>query len=171
MIPVQVTCCLHDAPHPLGTTIPRKTRRRWLRRPLAGCSTSLRRGRSPPHHQLDPSMHNAQALHAHGPASSFGGQEPIVPLSDFHPPNRPGLADHVMQSLLRGLGSYGLTPTRSMSTGLYAAAQALEAMAEGTLSPQFHLSSLDPGMGKTTLIRHFIMALLASPHRAMRDFG
>ena len=109
-------------------------------------------------------MHNAQAFSAHGPASSFGGQEPIVPLLDFHPPNRPGLAGHVMQSLLLELGSYGLTPTRSMSTGLYAAAQALEAMAEGTLPPQFHLSSLDPGMGKTTLIRHFIMAVLASPY-------
>lgn len=109
-------------------------------------------------------MHNAQALSALGPASSSGGQEPMVSLLDFHPPNRPGLADQVMLSLLPELSSYGLTPTRSMSTGLYAAARALEAMAEGTLSPQFHLSSLDPGVGKTTLIRHFIMALLASPH-------
>lgn len=68
-----------------------------------------------------------------------------------------------MQSLLSELGSYGVLPTWSMSRGLYHAKQVLEAMAEETIPPQFHLSSLDPGVGKTTLIRHFIMSLLASP--------
>ena len=111
-------------------------------------------------------MHPAQATSALGLAPctlSFGGQEPIVTLTDFHPPNRPGLADLTIQSLLSELGSYGIVPTSSMRKSLCHAAQVLEAMAEETIPPQFHLSSLDPGVGKTTLIRHFIMALLSSP--------
>lgn len=68
-----------------------------------------------------------------------------------------------MQSLLSELSSYDVLPTKSMRRGLYNAALTLEAMAEETVPPRFHLSSLDPGVGKTTLIRHFIMSLLASP--------
>lgn len=37
-------------------------------------------------------------------------------------------------------------------------------MAEGKLPPQLYLSSLDPGTGKTLLIKHFIKTLLRSPH-------
>ena len=36
-------------------------------------------------------------------------------------------------------------------------------MAEGELPPRLHLSSLDPGTGKTLLIKHFIKTLLRSP--------
>jgi hypothetical protein len=53
-----------------------------------------------------------------------------------------------------------------MWTALQAVADALEAMVEGTCSPSLYVSSLDPGVGKTTAIILFVQALLASPaHR------
>ena len=98
------------------------------------------------------------------PAPVFGGQEPVVSLIDFHPPNRPSLADLAIWSVEQELHRHGVKLTTSTRTSLYEAAKGLEAMSEGTLPPQFHLSSLDPGVGKTTLIKHFIMALLSSQY-------
>ncbi|WP_101069278.1 hypothetical protein [Roseovarius salinarum] len=49
-----------------------------------------------------------------------------------------------------------------MESGLRKLAEHLEAMAEEALSPRFYLSSLDPGVGKTTLLIHFIHRLLGS---------
>jgi len=42
----------------------------------------------------------------------------------------------------------------------------LEAMAEGEAPAKFFLSSLDPGVGKTQTITHFVDALLSSPIHA-----
>lgn len=47
---------------------------------------------------------------------------------------------------------------------LAAIAKTLEAMANGTCSSAIHLSSLDPGVGRTTTIIHFLRALLDFEH-------
>lgn len=94
----------------------------------------------------------------------LGGQEPIRDhIRDFHPPNRLGLSAVALHETLLELKGYGLTPSTSMTSGLEAVADTLEAMAEDSLPPRVHLSSLDPGVGKTTLIKHFIKSLLSSP--------
>jgi hypothetical protein len=55
------------------------------------------------------------------------------------------------------------SPTAEMWTALKAIAETLEAMAEGTCEDAIHLSSLDPGVGKTTTVIQFLKALLSSP--------
>ena len=112
-------------------------------------------------------MHLIQATSAHEintPAFSIGGQDSTRPYIGIHPPNISSISDQAMRSLLLELDDYGLSPSTSTTRGLASVAEALEAMSEGSLPPQFHLSSLDPGVGKTTLIKHFIKALLASRH-------
>jgi hypothetical protein len=42
-------------------------------------------------------------------------------------------------------------------------ARCLEAMADGVCPPKFYLSSLDPGVGKTQTVVHFLRSLLFSP--------
>ena len=46
--------------------------------------------------------------------------------------------------------------------GISELVSAIAAMAEGTASPHFFLSSLDPGVGKTTTLIHFVQHLLRS---------
>jgi hypothetical protein len=46
--------------------------------------------------------------------------------------------------------------------GISELVSAMAAMAEGTASPHFFLSSLDPGVGKTTTLIHFVQHLLRS---------
>ncbi|MCA1338294.1 hypothetical protein [Pseudooceanicola marinus] len=67
-----------------------------------------------------------------------------------------------MHSLEQELIGYGMAPSSSRRRGLLAAAKILEDMAEGSAKPQVYLSSLDPGVGKTLLIRHVLKALLSS---------
>jgi hypothetical protein len=50
-----------------------------------------------------------------------------------------------------------------MWRGIEDLAKCLERMAEGECEEKFFLSSLDPGVGKTQTIIHFLQALLASP--------
>ncbi|WP_371039456.1 hypothetical protein [Rhodosalinus sp. FB01] len=61
------------------------------------------------------------------------------------------------------MNRHGCRPTSSMRKGLFDLSIALQDMAENRLSPQHHLFSLDPGMGKTTMVRHFLDQLLRSP--------
>ncbi len=53
-------------------------------------------------------------------------------------------------------------PTEEMWEALKAIAETLEAMANGTCEELIHLASLDPGIGKTTTVIHFLKALLSS---------
>jgi hypothetical protein len=53
-----------------------------------------------------------------------------------------------------------------MWRAIEALAERLEAMAEERCEPWFYLSSLDPGVGKTQTIIHFLKALLASAKHA-----
>jgi hypothetical protein len=55
-----------------------------------------------------------------------------------------------------------------MWAGLAAVARTLEEMASGTCKPAVYVSSLDPGVGKTQLVVHFLRELLRSPdHRGV----
>jgi hypothetical protein len=65
-----------------------------------------------------------------------------------------------MKGFFDGRGHY---PSPEMWSALGAVAETMEQMAEGRAEPVIHLSSLDPGVGKTTAVICFLQALLASP--------
>lgn len=77
-------------------------------------------------------------------------------------PRSTALTARVLASLKLTFLSYGHFPSPDMWVALEAICQTLEAMADGNCEPSIYLSSLDPGVGKTTVIIHFIRALLAS---------
>ncbi len=54
-------------------------------------------------------------------------------------------------------------PSQAMWDALTDLAGTLERMADGECPPLYHLSSLDPGVGKTRTIIHFVQALMSSP--------
>lgn len=54
-------------------------------------------------------------------------------------------------------------PTTAMLEALYDVARVIEDMADGDCDPLFYLSSIDPGVGKTTALQHSLMALIKSP--------
>jgi hypothetical protein len=60
-------------------------------------------------------------------------------------------------------------PSNQMWEALSDAVAAMQTMAEGSAAPSIYLSSLDPGVGKTQAVVHFIRALLASKDH--RDVG
>lgn len=94
----------------------------------------------------------------------LGGHIPVNFPIDFRPPNTFSLSQRTLYGLERELRGYGcMSSTSSTRTGLEAVAECLEAMANGTAEPRLFLSSLDPGVGKTTLIKHHILAQLTSP--------
>lgn len=95
-----------------------------------------------------------------------GGQTPrevpsneVVPLA---PPLQPTLTQRTLETLRTSFTQHDHHPSDDMWTALTAIAETLEAMANGTCSSAIHLSSLDPGVGKTTTIIHFLKVLLAS---------
>lgn len=62
--------------------------------------------------------------------------------------------------------SKGHSPSRDMWEALAASTSVLERMSNNDCPPRVYLSSLDPGVGKTQAIVHFLRSLLASPeHR------
>ncbi|NVO29549.1 hypothetical protein HJ526_19215, partial [Donghicola sp. C2-DW-16] len=94
----------------------------------------------------------------------FGGRFADKPPIDFCPPNSLSLPQRTMHGLQQELLGYGcIASAASTKIGLEAVAECLEAMANGTAEPRLFLSSLDPGVGKTTLIKHHILAQLTSP--------
>jgi len=72
----------------------------------------------------------------------------------------------LVENTLRGLRSTfddrGLSPSPEMLTGLRSAIQVMAAMADGLCVPAYYVSSLDPGVGKTTAMVHFLRELIAS---------
>src|SRR6056297_80195 len=82
----------------------------------------------------------------------------IVPPTAKNP-----LSDKTMSTVIAQLEGYDQNPSPTMKDGLRDLAEALEGMAEERLPRLYHLSSLDPGVGKTTMTQHFIHHLLRSP--------
>jgi hypothetical protein len=56
----------------------------------------------------------------------------------------------------------GLPPSPEMWTGLRSAIQVMADMADGGCAPAYCVSSLDPGVGKTTAMVHFLRELVTS---------
>lgn len=100
----------------------------------------------------------------HGSASVV--QTPLRPLySDCTSYSSGGLADASTTSLMDTLTRRGgglLHP--DVATALREPVAMMAAMADGTAPPSFFLSSLDPGVGKTTALIHFVQHLLRSEH-------
>src|SRR5260221_492841 len=73
------------------------------------------------------------------------------------------LSSLTLNSLTTYFASKGHRPSPAMWEALGDLTHTLEAMADGTAPPKFFLSSLDPGVGKTQTITHFVDALLSQP--------
>src|SRR5690349_14102158 len=73
------------------------------------------------------------------------------------------LASETIASLKAFFDAKGHRPSAEMWRALTDLASVLEAMAEGRCPPKLFLSSLDPGVGKTQTVTHFIKALTSSP--------
>ena len=67
-----------------------------------------------------------------------------------------------INDLRASFARYGHHPSPKMWEALGAVAETLTAMAEGTAAPFVHISSLDPGVGKTQSVVHFLRAMLTS---------
>lgn len=80
--------------------------------------------------------------------------------------NKPGLARQTIDGLKQFFAGTEHEPSIPMWQALKDVARVLEEMANGKAEPVFHLSSLDPGVGKTRTIIQFTKALLASPDHA-----
>lgn len=108
---------------------------------------------------MNPTFSATTAKGTNSYALPFGGRFADKPPIDFCPPNSLSLSQRTMHGLQQELLGYGcIASTASTKTGLEAVAECLEAMANGTAEPLLFLSSLDPGVGKTTLIKHHILA-------------
>src|SRR5438552_1042964 len=73
------------------------------------------------------------------------------------------LTRQTIDSLARYFAMKDHRPSPEMWAALVDLAVTLERMAVGDAAPKFYLSSLDPGVGKTQTITHFVDALLSSP--------
>ncbi len=92
-------------------------------------------------------------------------QTPLRPLYDNCTTNfsQPSLADATTSSLLSVLeGRAGGRLHQDVAEALRVLVATMEAMADGTAHPCLYLSSLDPGVGKTTTLIHFVQELLRS---------
>lgn len=77
------------------------------------------------------------------------------------------LTEQSLKTLRATFDQYGHQPSVAMWCGIRSMVEHLERMANGTLAPIAYLSSLDPGVGKTEAVIHFVRALTAS----RRDVG
>lgn len=75
-----------------------------------------------------------------------------------------GLAGATLRALQGTFSGFGHSPTPEMWKGLAAVAGVLETMATGRCPEAVYVSSLDPGVGKTQLLVHFLRELLRSPN-------
>lgn len=100
----------------------------------------------------------------HRPASVV--QTPLRPLySDCTSYYSGGLADATTISLMDTLTRRGGGLLhQDVATALREPVATMAAMADGKAPPSFFLSSLDPGVGKTTALIHFVQHLLRSAH-------
>lgn len=100
----------------------------------------------------------------HGP--DLVVQTPLRPLySDCTSYSSGGLADATTTSLIDTLTERGGGLLhQDVATALRELVATMAAMADGTAPPSFFLSSLDPGVGKTTTLIHFVQQLLRSQY-------
>lgn len=95
-----------------------------------------------------------------------GGGDDFPSFSEVFTPlglTEDGLAGATLKALQGSFSGFGHSLTREMWIGLAAVARVLETMANGTCQKSVYVSSLDPGVGKTQLLVHFLRELLRSP--------
>jgi hypothetical protein len=90
-------------------------------------------------------------------------------MTTLAPPPHGPLCAATLASLRTYFHEQGHRPSADQWDALADIATTLEAMADGTCAPRVFLSSLDPGVGKTSVVSHFVRALLSSPDH--RDVG
>ena len=73
------------------------------------------------------------------------------------------LADQTIAALRTAFAQYDHRPSDAMWAGIRSLVTTLEGMANGTLDRLPYLSPLDPGVGKTECVVHFVSSLIASP--------
>jgi hypothetical protein len=79
--------------------------------------------------------------------------------------NSTSLVERTVGSLKDTFDHRGLSPSPEMWTGLRSAIQVMADMAQGSWVPAYYVSSLDPGVGKTTAMVHFLRELAQSKDR------
>lgn len=72
------------------------------------------------------------------------------------------LVERTIKTLKNTFDHRGLSPSPDMWTGLRSAIQVMADMADGSCVPAYYVSSLDPGVGKTTAMVHFLRELAQS---------
>ena len=78
------------------------------------------------------------------------------------------LAEQTVEAIQATFERIGHDPTPAMWEALTAVADTLDRMANNTADPVVYVSSLDPGVGKTTTVIHFLKTLLTSnAHRGV----
>lgn len=98
----------------------------------------------------------------------LGGKKCIsISYQDFPP--FLSLADHAFHLLIKDFQARGQTPSNQMLEAVRDVLSTLEAMAEKTCLDHVFLSSLDPGVGKTSAVVSFIKALRFSPRFDHQD--
>lgn len=79
-------------------------------------------------------------------------------------PGQPGyLTSTTLTSLRRYFAKVGHRPSSDMWSALEDLASTMEDMATGAAAKKLFLASLDPGVGKTQTLTHFVDALLSTP--------
>jgi hypothetical protein len=72
------------------------------------------------------------------------------------------LAEETIDSLRATLSAYGIVHDEQIWSSLKEVAAVLAKMADGTCDPAMYVSPLDPGIGKTQTLVHFLRLLVAS---------
>jgi hypothetical protein len=91
---------------------------------------------------------------------------PFDPLRELPPSRRPGLVELTQRSLSASFTRKSHYPSAEMWDALDDAISIMVAMADGVADPNIYLSSLDPGVGKSQSVVHFLSAFM----RRSRDY-
>ena len=81
------------------------------------------------------------------------------------------LAARALGSTRGKFAQWGHEPSEGMMTGLWQIAKVIEAMAVGRCDPRFYVSSLAPGVGKTTVLNESVRSILADDRPEARKVG
>ena len=94
--------------------------------------------------------------------SSYRNNVPPCVSNSSGLPTSSTLSRNTIVSAEQELSGFGCVSTMKMREGLVRLANAFAAMADYSLSSHHHLFSLDPGVGKTTMVKHFLTQLIGS---------
>ena len=93
----------------------------------------------------------------------YSGRTELRPVFQAHPYIDGQLTRETVAALRTAFARYGHSPSEHMWEGIEAAVRTIEQMANGSLPPLPHLSSLDPGV-ETESVIHSVRRMIASPY-------